>query len=128
MLASAIRRRGLIQRDFGDSAGAAADARRALALCDGRALRSVEELFETACSHAMLAGLAGQGESGVSAAEREEAAGRSMQSLRRAVALGYHNGNQLRIESALDPLRSRDDFQLLFRDMAMPVEPFAPAP
>jgi hypothetical protein len=125
MLACALRRRGLILRDLGDPAGAAADARRALALCDGPAPRSVEEVFETACCHAMLAGLAGQGGSGVSAAEREEEAGRSMQSLRRAVALGYHNGNELRIESAFDPLRGRDDFPLLLMDLSMPADPFA---
>jgi len=32
----------------------------------------------------------------------------------------------VRIESALDPLRSRDDFRLLMMDLAFPAEPFTP--
>ena len=60
VLACAIRRRGLALGDLGDPAGAAADARRALGLFDGLPPRSVEELFETACCHAALAGLAGR--------------------------------------------------------------------
>ena len=40
--------------------------------------------------------------------------------------MGYRNRIQLGLESALDPLRSRDDFQLLSRDMAMPAQPIAP--
>jgi hypothetical protein len=53
-------------------------------------------------------------------------ADRAMEWLRRAVAMGYRNVDQLRIESALDPLRSRDDFQDLTRDLAFPAESFAP--
>jgi hypothetical protein len=127
MLACALRRRGLILRDLGDPAGAAADARRALALCDGPGPRSVEEVFETACCHAMLGGLDGRAGSGVSAAEGEEEAGKSMERLRRAVAMGYRNRIELGLESALESLRSRDDFQLLMMDLAMPANPFARA-
>ena len=52
--------RGQARRDMGDPAGAAADARRALALYDGLPSRSGEEWFEPACCHAALAGLAGR--------------------------------------------------------------------
>jgi hypothetical protein len=127
MLACALRRRGLILRDLGDPAGAAADARRSLALCDRPGPRSIEEVFETACCHAMLGSLAGRAGSGVTAAEGEEEAAKSMERLRRAVAMGYRNRIELGLESALDSLRLRDDFQLLFRDMAMPADPFASA-
>ena len=48
-----------------------------------------------------------------------------MEWLGRAVAMGYRNANEIRIESALDPLRSRDDFRLLMMDVAFPAEPFA---
>ena len=37
--------------------------------------------------------------------------------LRRAVANGYRNTNQLRIESALDPLRNRADFKKLMAEL-----------
>jgi hypothetical protein len=38
---------------------------------------------------------------------------------------GVLNANEARIESALDPLRSRADFQLLLMDLAFPVEQFS---
>jgi eukaryotic-like serine/threonine-protein kinase len=126
-LASSIRRRALTLADLGDPVGAAADARRALVLCDGPGSSSAEEVVELACCHAALAGLAGRARSGVSAAEGEEEARASIELLRRAIAIGYRNGNELRIESALDPLRSRDDFRLLMMDLTMPADPFARA-
>jgi serine/threonine-protein kinase len=124
-LVQAIRRRGPARRDLNDPAGAAADTRRALALCDGLRPLSGRDLFETACCHAALAGLAGRPASGVSAAEAEIEAARAMESLVRAVAAGYRNANEIRIESALDPLRSRHDFRLLMMDLAFPTESFA---
>ena len=39
--------------------------------------------------------------------------------------MGYRNRIQLGLESALEPLHSREDFQLLMMDLAMPAEPFA---
>jgi hypothetical protein len=47
--------------------------------------------------------------------------------LRQAVAMGYCNPDAYRTESALDPLRDRDDFRLLMMDLAMPADPFAAA-
>jgi hypothetical protein len=44
----------------------------------------------------------------------------------RAAAAGYRNPAAYRTESALDPLRDRDDFRLLMLDLAMPADPFAP--
>jgi len=125
-LAGELRRLGLTLRDLANPAGAAADIRRALALCDelppGLLLYELERAF----SHAALAGLAGWPGSGVSVAEGEIEAARAMEWLRRAVAMGYRNVNEFRIESALDQLRSRDDFRQLMMDMAFPAEPFAP--
>ena len=40
-----------------------------------------------------------------------------MEWLNRAVASGYRNTNQLRIESALDPLRDRADFKKLVAEL-----------
>jgi len=48
-----------------------------------------------------------------------------MEWLGRAAAMGYRNANQLRIESALDPLRDRPDFRVLMMDHVMPHDPFA---
>jgi eukaryotic-like serine/threonine-protein kinase len=83
------------------------------------------DFFELACCHAALAGLAGRAGSGVSAAEAEAEAAKAMEWLRRTVAMGYRNANELGIESALESLRSCDDFQRLMMDVVFPSEPFA---
>jgi tetratricopeptide (TPR) repeat protein/tRNA A-37 threonylcarbamoyl transferase component Bud32 len=124
-LAWSLRRRGLTRRDLGDMAGAAADARRALALWEGLPSRTSEEWFETACCHAALAGLAGRASSGVSADEGITDADAAMDSLRRAVGMGYRSPEIFRTEDALGPLRGRDDLRLLMMDVAFPVEAFA---
>ena len=112
-LASSLRRRGLARRDLGDAAGAAADSRRALTILDGLASRSRQAWYETACCHAALA------------PDVPAEAGRAMDGLRRAVAMGYRNRDAVRTEPALDPLRDRPDFRLLGMDLAMPAEVFA---
>jgi serine/threonine protein kinase/tetratricopeptide (TPR) repeat protein len=116
-LACLRRRRGLTLRDLGDPAGAAVDVRLALSLCDGLPLQSGRDVFETACCHAALAGLAERSGSGVSAAEGEAEAASAMECLGRAAANGYRNVNELRIEPALDPLRNRPDFKRLMSEL-----------
>ena len=111
------RHRGLARRDIGDNSGATADTRRALDLCDGLSPRWGQHLFETACCHAALADLSGRAGSGVSAAEGAAEAASAMEWLGRAVANGYRNTNQLRIESALNPLRDRADFKKLMAEL-----------
>ena len=119
-----IRRHGLALHDLGDFAGAATDVRRSLALWDGMPARWGYDVFETACCHAALAGLAGRAGSGVSTAEGEAETGKAMEALGRAVAMGYRSANEMRIESALDSLRSREDFRLLMSDLTFPADPF----
>jgi tetratricopeptide (TPR) repeat protein len=117
VLVCSLRRRGLALRDLGDPVGAAADVRRALAFCAGPQPPLAGDLFETACCHAALAGLAGRAGSGVSAAGGEDESAKAMECLGRAVAIGYRNANELRIESALDPLRNRADFKKLMAEL-----------
>src|SRR5262249_60992106 len=104
-------RRGLPRGELGDRAGAADDARRALGMSEGLS-PSPWNLFETACCHAALAGLAGRAGSGISAAEGSEEAARAMGWLRRAVGVGYRNANEVRLESALDAPRFRGHVRL----------------
>ena len=119
VLICAVRRRGLALSDLGDPTGAAADIRRALKLCDGPPPRSSWGLFEIemACFHAALAGLAGRAGSDVSAAKGKVEAAKAMEWLGRAVGNGYRNTNELRIESAFDPLRDRADFKKLVTEL-----------
>jgi serine/threonine-protein kinase len=122
-LAISFRVRGLARRDLGDRAGAAADARRALGLYDGLSSRSGEEWFETANCRALLASLGGVADSTVTAAGQSDADA-AMELLRKALAMGFHNLDEIRDNPGLDILRSRPDFQLFIMDVAMPVDPF----
>ena len=125
LLPWSLRRRGLARRDLGDNAGAAADARRALGLYEALPSRDGEDWFETACCHAALCGLSGHEGAGVTAAEAEDEAARAIAALRTAARMGYRDAHVWRTDSALDLLRSRDDFRLLMMDVAFPAEPFA---
>jgi serine/threonine-protein kinase len=127
-LAWSFRGRGLTLRDLGDPASAAVNIHRALGLCVGMLpSKDLAVLLEKSCCHAALAGLVGRAGSGVSAAEGEIEAARAMECLGRMVAMGYQNANAIRIESAFEPLHSRDDFRFLMMDLAFPTEPFARA-
>ncbi len=117
MLVCLTRRRGLAFRDLGEPARAVTDTRRALGLCDLLQPRSSWDLFETACCHAALAGLAERPGSGVLSDEGKAEATRAIKWLLRAVAAGYRNTNEIRIESALDSLRDRPDFQKLMAEL-----------
>ena len=106
-LAYSFLRRGLARGDLGDPAGAAADARRAVALWEDLPSRTNEGWFQSACARAALAGLAGRAGSGVPAAEAVGEAD---------VAMGYRSPALFRTE-ALDPLRRREDFQKLLAEL-----------
>ena len=59
----------------------------------------------------------------MSVAEGKDAADQAMEWLDRAVAMGYRNTNQMRIESALDPLRNRPDFKKLTAELEKDAPP-----
>jgi tetratricopeptide (TPR) repeat protein len=110
--------RGRARRALGDPAGAAADVRHALRLSEGLRLPEGYTIFQIACAHAALAGLAGQEGTGVSAAEGMAHAAQVMALLRKAVD-GYHYIHKYRTEGALDPLREREreDFKKLLTEL-----------
>ncbi len=125
ILAESHLNRSLARRALSDPVGAAADARRAVAVYDALPSRSGEIWFLSACAHAALAGLADQDGSGVSAAEAAGEAETAVAMLHKAVAMGYRIAAAYRTHDALDPLRDREDFRLLLLDLAFPAEPFA---
>ena len=126
-LAEGYLRFGQARRAKGDHAGAASDWKRAIALLQAIPGLNGEYTFFHACCHAALAGLAGEDGAGISAAEASSQADMAMALLRKAAGLGYRNADDFRTETALDPLRSRDDFQFLMLDLAFPADPFAVA-
>ncbi len=126
VLGAALLRRGQARLAMGDPAGSAADWRRAVATFEAMPPRDPEAAFLEACCHAMLAGAAGQVGSSLPPGAGPIEAGRAIDILRQAVAIGFRNARRYRTESALGPLRDRPDFRLLIMDLAMPDRPFAP--
>jgi eukaryotic-like serine/threonine-protein kinase len=49
----------------------------------------------------------------------------TVSTLKRAIGAGYRDLAHMRIDTDLDPLRSRPDFQLLMMDLAFPANLFA---
>jgi tetratricopeptide (TPR) repeat protein len=110
-------RTGQVQYDAKDLAAAAASWKRAIALYEGLKLPSGDETFLKACLHASLSELANRQGSGVSADKGRVEADRAMSWLRKAVTAGYGNPDSYRTESALDPLRGREDFKQLVTEL-----------
>jgi serine/threonine protein kinase/tetratricopeptide (TPR) repeat protein len=121
-LAFLLRRRGLARRDMGDPTGTAADAQRALELYEGLPSRKGEELFETACCHAVLSMLAGREGSGIPVTDGPPESAKAIEILSAAIKQGYRNPYAYRGETALDPLRKRDDFKKLLAELEKSLE------
>jgi tetratricopeptide (TPR) repeat protein len=79
-------------------------------------------LYDAACGYALCAAAVAGGEppgqlSPGAKVQREEYAARAVQLLRAAVRAGYDNVPHLRRDNDLDPLRDREDFRQLLREL-----------
>jgi hypothetical protein len=117
VLATTLRRLGLLDHAAGRFAEAAATTRRAIELYEDVPKLWNLWVFELACCRAMQAGLAGKDGSGVPAAAGPAEADKAMDLLRKAVADGYRGLYDLRTDAGLDPLRQRDDFHKLLAEL-----------
>ena len=116
-LAETSLRLGQLRRDMRDLPDAAAALRRACEQYDAtRSLAGINTFFR-ACAHASLTGLGARPGSGVSPAEGDDHARTAMSIMRQAIALGFRNSDWYRTESALDPLRDREDFKTLVAEL-----------
>jgi serine/threonine protein kinase/tetratricopeptide (TPR) repeat protein len=76
--------------------------------------------YSLACMRALCSGVVGQGKAElteVEQAQRRKYADQAMEALRKAVAAGFRNPGELKHDSELDALRSREDFQQLVSDL-----------
>ncbi len=124
-LGESLLRSGQARRDQGDVAGAAADWKRADGLLEGAGPLNLEFTIIHACCHASLFWAAGQPASDVPAREAGTEADRAIALLQHAVDLGCRDLSTYHNETALDPLRGRDDFRTLMLNIAFPAKPFA---
>jgi tetratricopeptide (TPR) repeat protein len=108
--------RGWAHARAGHSAEAAADLRRALALWEKAKTPDVHTRFERSRALALLAGLAADKKSGVTAAEAAAFADQAVAALRDALQAGWGQYDELK-EPDFDPLRKREDFQKLVAEL-----------
>ena len=125
-LASTIRRRGLAKQRCGQPAAAVSDFRQSSAILRELSNPSPGDYYNIACQYSLLSGIAAQSGSAMTAAEGRAASDLAMTTLRQAAAAGWHDASWMNIDTDLDPIRSRPDFQALLREMAFPPNPFAP--
>ncbi len=123
-LATSHSRMGTIQRSKGQTSEAVASFRRTVAVMERLPTPNAHDLYNVACCHAALAGAAADPGSGVPAAECRAEADRAMDILRRAITGGFRQLAHMQTDTDLDPLRAREDFQLLMMDLAFPADPF----
>jgi eukaryotic-like serine/threonine-protein kinase len=123
-LADGVRRHGIVLRMCGRSAQAVSAFREAITLLEGLASPKPDNIHDLACIQSLLAGVASDTGSGLTAADGQAQADKAMTSLRRAIAAGWNQASHMRVDSNLDPIRPRPDFQMLLRDLAFPHDPF----
>jgi eukaryotic-like serine/threonine-protein kinase len=104
------------------SQAAAADLRRALDLWTRSKASSLDDRFERSRALALLAGLGGEVNSGVSGAEAAMFADQAVASLRDAFSAGWGQSAELN-EPDFDVLRGRADFQKLVTEVVGRKEP-----
>jgi serine/threonine-protein kinase len=127
-LATSLAAIGSFQRQAGQAEEALRSLRRALELWEPLRLVQPGDFYNIACAHALCMALIGGGRAALSPeerADRESHGERAMAALRRAVAAGAAAPAWLAQDHDLDPLRSREDFRALLRDLVFPADPFA---
>jgi eukaryotic-like serine/threonine-protein kinase len=127
ILADGIRRRAVALQKCGRAAEAVSAFREAIAILEGLDHPTPGNLYDTACSHSLLAGVAAETGSGMTTADAQAEADSAMKTLRLSFASGWKQLAHTKADADLDPIRSRPDFQMLLLDMAMPENPFASA-
>jgi serine/threonine protein kinase/tetratricopeptide (TPR) repeat protein len=119
---------GVVQRRTGQFAQAAASFRRAIALVEQLPTLTPRNHYGLACCHAQLAGMAGDARSRVTAEQGVAEAEQAMNLLQQAIAAGYDGLGRLRTDTALDTLRSREDFKKLVKELDAKVAKLLAAP
>jgi tetratricopeptide (TPR) repeat protein len=96
---------------------AVASYQESIAILEGLADPPPGELYNLACSYALLHGAALKKGSGLTGARAEAAAEQAVAALRRAIAAGYVDLANMRGDTDVDSLRKRPDFEKLLADL-----------
>jgi tetratricopeptide (TPR) repeat protein len=126
--ADALRRIGTILQASGQPAAAVTHYRRSLSVLEDLKSPTPTDVYDMACCHALIAGMAREPSSGLTPADYRPEAERAVAGVREAFSRGYNNLDWVRRNDPdLKPIRQRPDFQMLIMDLEFPVEPFARA-
>jgi tetratricopeptide (TPR) repeat protein len=119
--AAAIRHLGTALQGSGRPADAIEHYRRSVAQLESIERPSAANLYDMACCRALIAGAAAAPGSGLSPAEAEAEAAGAVALVRRAFAAGYGGLAWVRdLDTDLQPIRGRPDFQALMEELARP--------
>ncbi len=126
-LANSLRLRGITLHQCGRPADAVSDFREAIKLLEGAPGPTAVDIYDLACCESLLSGIASEAGSGLTAADGEAEAVKAIDCLRWAFAAGWKQLDHMRVDTDLDPIRSRRDYQMLILDYGFPTNPFGPA-
>jgi len=108
---------GLTVETMGQPAEAVRYYRQALAVVQGLKKPRAVDVYDQACCHSLLSGVATQPGSGLTADPATAEAEQAVACIRRAFEAGYNNLVWVRSgDAALKPIRSRPDFQALMTE------------
>jgi serine/threonine protein kinase/tetratricopeptide (TPR) repeat protein len=116
-LANSVASLGALERGDGHAASAAAFLRQAIGILERLQTHDPVDIYNLACCNAMLAGVASDPKSGMTAADARAAADKAMATLRDAVAAGYRNVAGIRSDPDIAVLHPRADFQKLMKEL-----------
>ena len=111
VLAHAYLRSGQVRQARGERAEAVADWTRAIEVLKTIPSPRGPETFLLACCHAALSGAASRPDVAAAAAEK------AMALLNKATVMSFRSPDTFRGETALEPVRNRDDFKKLMTDL-----------
>jgi serine/threonine protein kinase/tetratricopeptide (TPR) repeat protein len=115
-----------IQSQLGDAGAALRSARQAVELLEELVAKESAYVYDLACHRALCSSLISSGRArlrerpdrnGEEPAQAQKYASASIEALRQAVAKGFDNVYKLNNDKSLAPLRSRDDFKQLLRQL-----------
>jgi serine/threonine-protein kinase len=124
-LARTLLRLGIAAQKLNRPSDAVSHFRRSINVMRGLKSPSSTDIYDIACLHSLLAGVAQDPRSGLTADEGQAAMADAVATLHEAVAAGWRNPAALRGDPDLASIRSRPDFQLLIMDVEFPAKPFA---
>jgi tetratricopeptide (TPR) repeat protein len=116
-LAYVLGNRGLALQKLGRPGEAVAAYRELIAYLEKRAQPQPADVYNLACSYALISGIAGEKGSGLTTADADAAGEKAVATLRRAIAAGYRDAAHMRKDTDLDSLRKRPDFEKLLADL-----------